>query len=82
MGQCSPHVHFSVAYLGLTMAWGNASTWGGSSVLTVRAGVGTGVGEIDQSFLVSNKFSDADPELDQGVLCHGGTLGISSSGGE
>ena len=36
---------------------------------------------IGQSFLVSNRFSDADPELGQGVLCLGGALGISSSGG-
>ena len=63
------------------MAWGIAATWGGSSVLIVGVGVAAGVGRISQSFLVSNRFSDVDPELDQGVLCLGGALGISSSGG-
>ena len=63
------------------MAWGIATTWGGSSVCTVVVGVGDGVGRIGQSFLVSNRFSDADPELGQGVLCLGRVLGISSSGG-
>ena len=81
MGQCSPREHFSVTCLGITMAWGIAATWGASSVFTVEAGVKTGVGRIGQSFLVSNRFSDADPELDQGVLHLGGALGISSSGG-
>ena len=47
----------------------------------VGAGVGTGVGEIGQSFLVSNRFSEADPALGQGVPCQTGALGISSSGG-
>ena len=81
MGQCSPQEHFSVACLGITMALGIAATWGGSSVLMVGAGVRTGVGGICQSFLVSNKFSEADPVLGQEVLCLGGALGISSSGG-
>ena len=81
MGQCSPHEHFSVACLGITMAWGIAATWGGPSVLKVRVGVYIGVGGIGQSFLVSNRFSDADPELGQQVLCWGGAMGVSSSGG-
>ena len=51
MGQCGPHKHFSVVYLGITMAWGIAATWGGSSVFLVGAGVGTGAGGIGQSFL-------------------------------
>ena len=63
------------------MAWGIAATWGGSSVLMVRAGVGTGVGGISQFFLVSNKFSEAYPVLGQRMLCLGGTLGVSFSGG-
>ena len=62
------------------MAWGIAAAWGGSSVFTVGAGVRTGVGGIGHSFLVSNRFSDADPVLGQGVLCQGGALGMSSSG--
>ena len=60
---------------------GIATTWGGSSVLMVGVGVGTGTGGIGQSFLVSNKFSEADPALGQGVLCLLGELGMSSSGG-
>ena len=63
------------------MAWEIAATWDGSSVLIVGVGVATGVGGIGQSFLVSNRFSDVDPELGQGVLCLGGTLDIPSSGG-
>ena len=62
------------------MAQGIAATWGGFSVLMVGAGVGTGVGGIGQSFLVSNKYSGADSILGQGVLCLGGALGISFSG--
>ena len=81
MGQCGPHEHFSVACLGITMAWGIAAAWGGSSVLIVGAAVVAGVGGIGQSFLVSSRFSDVDPELGQGVVCLGGALGISSSGG-
>ena len=45
------------------------------------AGVDVGVGGICQSFLASNRFSKADPVLDQGVPCLTGALGISSSGG-
>ena len=60
---------------------GVTATWGGSSVFTVGAGVGTWAGGIGQSFLVSNRISVADPELGQGVPCLGGTLGISSSVG-
>ena len=63
------------------MAQGIAANWGGSSVFTVGAGVGARVGGIDQSFLISNRFSDADHELGQGVLYLSGALGISSSGG-
>ena len=36
---------------------------------------------IGQSFLVSNRFSDAKPALGQGVPCLTGALGMSSSGG-
>ena len=53
----------------------------GCSVLMVEVGVGTGVVGIDQSFLVSNRISEADPALGQGVPCLIGALGISSSGG-
>ena len=81
MGQCGPHEHFSVACLGITMALGIAAILGCSLVLMVWADVGTGVGGIGQSFLVSNRFSDADPTLDQGVPCLTGALGMSSSGG-
>ena len=38
------------------------------------------MGEIGQSFF-SNRFSDPEPELSQGVLCLSGVLGISSCGG-
>ena len=60
---------------------GIAAILGCSSVLMVGAGVGTGVGGIGQSFLVLNRFSDAEPALGQGVPCLTGALGISSSGG-
>ena len=63
------------------MTWGIAATWCGSSVLMVEVGVGIEVGGIGQSFLVLNKFSDAIPELAQGVLYWGGAFGISPSGG-
>ena len=43
-------------------------------------GVGTGAGGIGQSFLVLNKFSEADPVLGQGVLCLTEALAMSSSG--
>ena len=42
--------------------------------------MGTGVGGIGQSFLVSNRFSEADAALDQGVSCLPGALWMSSSG--
>ena len=42
---------------------------------------GPGIGEISQSFLVSNRFSEADPALGQAVPCLSGTLRMSSSGG-
>ena len=45
------------------------------------AGVDVGVGGIGQYFLVSNKFSEDDPVLGQGMPCPTGELGISSSGG-
>ena len=70
-----------MACLGITIAWGIAATLGGSSVLMVGVGVGTGVGGISQSFLVLNRFSEADPSFGQGVPCLTGTLGISSSDG-
>ena len=81
MGQCGPHEYFSVACLGITMAQGTAATWGGSSVLMVGAGVGIVAGGIGQSFLLSNKSSEADPALGQGIFCLTGALGMSSSGG-
>ena len=81
MGQCGPHEHFSATCLGRTIAQGIAATWGGASVFTVAAGVGVGVGGIDQSFLVLNKFSEADPVLGQGVPYLTWALGMSSSGG-
>ena len=81
MGQCGPHEHFSVVCLGITKAWGITATRGRSSIFMVGAGVGTGVGGIIQSFLVSNRFSEADPVLGQGVPCLTGALGMSSSGG-
>ena len=47
----------------------------------VGAGVGTGVGGISQSFLVLNRFSEADAALGQGVPCLTVVPGMSSSGG-
>ena len=70
-----------MACLGITMAWGIAAILGGSSVLMLEAGVGTGVGGIGQSFLVLNRFSEPDPALCQGVSCLNWALGMSSSGG-
>ena len=81
MGQCGPHVQFFAACLGVTISLGIAATWGGGSVFTVGADVGTWVGGIGQFFLVSNRFSEVDPALGQGVLCLTGTLGMSSQGG-
>ena len=60
---------------------GDCCNFGCSSVLMVGPGVGTGVGGIGQSFLVSNRFSDAKPVLGQWVPCLTGTPGKSSSGG-
>ena len=45
-----------------------------------RVDVGTGLGGIGQSFLVSNRFSEVDPTLDQGVSCLTRALGMSSKG--
>ena len=42
--------------------------------------MGTGVGGISQSFLISNRFSEADPALNLGVPCLTGAVGMSSSG--
>ena len=47
----------------------------------VGTDVGPGVGGIGQSFLVSNRFSQVDPSLDQRVPCLMGALGMSSKGG-
>ena len=80
MGQCGPHEQPSIACLGLTIAQGIAATWGGASALMVGAGVGAGEGGIGQSFLASNRFSGADPELGQGVPCLTRALGMSLSG--
>ena len=74
MGKCSPREHFPVACLGITMALGIVAILGCSSVLMVGAGVWTGVEGVDQSFLVSNRFSEADPALGQGVPCLTGEL--------
>ena len=81
MGQCGPHVQFLAACLVVTITLGIAATWGGASVFTVGMGVGAGVGEIDQAFLVSKRFSEVDTTLDQGVPCPIGVLGMSSKGG-
>ena len=66
--------------LGIVMVQGIAAILSCSTVLMVEAGVGTEVGGIGQSFLVSNRFSNAKSALGQGVPCLTGTLGISSSG--
>ena len=47
---------------------GDCCNLGDSSVLMVGADVVTGVGGIGQSFLVTNKFSEADPVLARGAL--------------
>ena len=70
-----------MTWLGIVMVHGIAAILGCSSVLMVGAGVGTGIGGIHQSFLVLNRFSDAEPALGQGEPCLAGTLVISSSGG-
>ena len=75
MRQCSPHEHFSVACLCMVMVQGIAAILGCSSVLIL--GLGTGVGGIGQSFLVSNRFSEAKPALAQGgILSKWGTRNI------
>ena len=67
--------------LGITITWGIAATWGGTSIVTVGAGVDAGIGGIDQSLLASNKLLGADPVLGQRVPCLSGALGMSLSGG-
>ena len=86
--QCSPLVHAFLYFC----KWGNAGllrhhhgvgdccNFGLFFCFDGGVGVGTGVGGIGQSFLVSNRFSEADPALDQGVPCTPGALRISSSG--
>ena len=74
MGQFGPHPHFSICF-GIMAAWGIAVSWGCGSTFTV--GVDVGAGEIGQSFLDSNKFSDTDPALGHGVPAW---VGISSGG--
>ena len=81
MGQCGPHEYFSVPCLDIVMAWGIAAVLGCSSVFMVGAGVGTRVEGIGQSFLVSNRFSEVDPALGQGVPYLTGALGMSSKRG-
>ena len=66
-GNVVPMSITSVTCFGVTITPGIAAIWGGVSVLMM--GVAAGVGEIGQSFLVSNKFYEADPVLDQGVPC-------------
>ena len=73
--------------ISLQLAWalpshgGIDATWGGASVFTVGAGVGISVGGTGQSYLISNKFLEADPVLGQGGPFLTGALGMSSSGG-
>ena len=81
MGQCSPHMQFSAACLGASITLGMAGTWGGAYVFMIGANVGTGAGEIGQSFWVSNRFSEFEYALGQGVPCLTGALGMSSKGG-
>ena len=78
MGLCSSHVQFFVACQGVTIALVIGDTRGGDSVFMVRAGVGTGVGGVGQSYLVLNRFSEADPVFSQGVPCLTRALGMSS----
>ena len=56
---------FSATCLGMTIAWGIATTCSGASVFIV--GVGAGVEGMGQTSLALNKFSEADPVLGQGV---------------
>ena len=72
--------HFSATCFGITITWGMTDTWVMAFGFTLCAGVGVGVMGIGQSFLVSNKFSEADPVLGQGVPYLTGALGMSSSG--
>ena len=81
MGQCGPHVQFFAPFLWVTITLGIDATWGGASVFMVGADVGTGVGGIGQSFLVSKRFCEVEPALGQGVPCLIGALGMSSKGG-
>ena len=81
MGHFGPHVQFFAASLGASITLAIAATWGGASVFTVGADVGTGVRGIGQSFQVSNRFSEVDSALGQEVPCLTGTLGMSSKGG-
>ena len=46
---------------GVTITLGIAVSWDGASVFMAGADVGTGVGGIGQSFLVSNRFTEIDP---------------------
>ena len=65
--------------LGITITWGITATWGGASVFTLDADVGVGEGGIGQSFLLLNRFSEADHVLGQVITCLTRALGISSS---
>ena len=74
MGQYGPHEHFSVACIGITMAW-DCCNLGQFFCFDGRSGSrywGRG------NWPVSNRFSEADPALGQGVPR---ALGMSSSGG-
>ena len=75
-GNFGPYPHFSVVCFGATVAWGISASWG--CALTFIVGMDVGAGEIGQSFLDSNRFSDIDPALGHGVLA---LIGIFSSGG-
>ena len=62
---------------GITITWGLLLLGVGFLFFTV----GAGVGGIGQSFLVSNKFLEADPVQGQGVPCLTWALAMSSNGG-
>ena len=81
MGQSGPHVQFFAACLGVTITLGIAATQGGASVFIVGTDVGAGIGGVGQSLLVSNRFSEVDPALGQGVPCLIGALGMFSKRG-
>ena len=68
---------FSTTCLGITIAWGIAAVWGGTSVF-----VGAGLGGIHQCALASNKVMEAGSVLGQGVYYLTGALSMSSSGGD